>query len=143
MSCKSLGKSYCVNGKLLEEQYISHLSDFTRWERLGHAEDYIIFPDNIGEHITVDETSLSRGELYTVITNKAAKGQKGALVAMVKGTDSERVRSVLTRKIPLEKRRLVREVTLDMAASMEQIVRKTFGPGHLGYGPLPCTETCL
>lgn len=45
---------------------------------------------------------------------------------MVKGTDSEKVRSVLTRKIPLEKRRLVREVTLDMAASMEQIVRKTF-----------------
>src|SRR5690606_5741440 len=40
--------------------------------------------------------------------------------------DSERVRSILLRKLPFEKRRQVREVTLDMAASMEQIVSKTF-----------------
>ena len=45
---------------------------------------------------------------------------------MVKGTDSETVKSILVRKIPLEKRRLVKEVTLDMGANMEQIVRKTF-----------------
>jgi len=31
---------------------------------------------------------LSNGELYTIITNKAAKGRKGAVVAMVKGTNS-------------------------------------------------------
>jgi hypothetical protein len=29
------------------------------------------------------------------VTNKAAKGQKGAIVAMVKGTESERVIKVL------------------------------------------------
>ena len=48
------------------------------------------------------------------------------MVAIVKGTDSEKVKSVLLKKIPLEKRRLVKEVTLDMAASMQQIVSKTF-----------------
>jgi transposase len=48
------------------------------------------------------------------------------MVAMIKGTASDTVKAVLLRKIPHEKRRAVKEVTLDMAASMEEIVRKTF-----------------
>jgi len=102
------------------------LSDFTTWDQLQHAEDYVVFPDNIGEYLTIDETSLSQGELYTVVTNKAANGNKGCLVAIIKGTDSERIKSILRRKIPFENRRQVKEVTLDMAACMEQIVKKTF-----------------
>lgn len=86
----------------------------------------MVFPENIGAYLTIDETSLSQGELYTIVTNKSAKGNKGCLVAIIKGTDSERVKSILVKKIPLEKRRLVKEVTLDMAACMEQIVTKTF-----------------
>jgi transposase len=73
---------------------------------------------------------LSQGELYTVITNKAAKGRKGALVAMIKGTRSETVRSILE-KIPLRKRNKVMEVTLDMAATMENIARFTFPNARL------------
>lgn len=126
MSCKSLGKYFHVDGKLLEEQYVAHLSDFTTWNQLRHAEDHVVFPDNIGEYLAIDETSLSQGELYTVVTNKAAKGNKGCLVAIIKGTDSERIKSILRRKIPFEKRRQVKEVTLDMAACMEQIVTNTF-----------------
>jgi len=110
----------------LEEQYVSHLSGFTKWAQLSHAQDYVIFPENVGAYLSIDETSLSQGELYTVITNKDAKGRKGSLVAIIKGTDSKHVTSLLLRKIPLEIRRIVREVTLDMAASMEQIVRKAF-----------------
>ena len=120
-----------MNGKLLEEQYVAHLSDYTTWDQLSHAEDYVIIPDNIGAYLTIDETSVSQGELYTIITNKAAKGNKGCLVAIIKGTDSERVKSIITRKIPLEKRRLVREITLDMAASMAEIVRKAFSKATL------------
>ncbi|MEP4595619.1 MAG: transposase, partial [Cyclobacteriaceae bacterium] len=111
---------------MLEEQYISHLSDYTSWDQLSHAEDHIVFPENIGPFLTIDETSLSQGELYIIITNKEANGQKGCLLAMIKGVDSERIKSILHRKIPLEKRRQVKEVTPDMAANMEQIVRKTF-----------------
>lgn len=110
----------------MEEQYVSHLSGFTKWAQLSHAQDYVIFPENVGAYLSIDETSLSQGELYTVITNKDAKGRKGSLVAIIKGTDSKHVTSLLLRKIPLEIRRIVREVTLDMAASMEQIVRKAF-----------------
>jgi transposase len=102
------------------------LSDYTDWDQLDHSEDHVVFPDNVGEYLTIDETALSQGELYTLVTNKAAKGNKGSLVAMVKGTDSDRIKSILQRKIPLHKRLIVKEVTLDMAASMEQIVRKTF-----------------
>jgi transposase len=79
----------------------------------------------MGPFLSIDETALSQGELYTIITNKEAKGGKGALVAMVKGTNSDKVREILN-KIPEKKRYLVKEVTLDMAASMEKIVRYSF-----------------
>lgn len=121
-----MGNYFKVNGKRLEEQYIAHLSDYTDWDQLDHAEDHIIFPENIGPYLTIDETSLSQGELYTVITNKEANGRKGCLVAMMKGTDSERIRDLLVKKIPLKKRREVEEVSLDMAACMQQIIRRTF-----------------
>lgn len=52
---------------------------------------------NMGTHLSIDETSLSNGELYTILTNKAAKGRKGAIVAIVEGTDSEEVMKVLNR----------------------------------------------
>jgi transposase len=68
---------------------------------------------------------LSQGELYTVLTNKSAKGKKGALIAMVKGTNSEVVKSIIE-KIPLAKRRLVKEITLDMAPTMERIAKLCF-----------------
>ena len=47
---------------------------------------------NIGKHLSIDEVSLSQGELYTIVTNKAAKGRKGALVAIVKGTENGSIR---------------------------------------------------
>ena len=84
-----------------------------------------MYEENLGTHLSLDETALSQGELYTILTNKAAKGKKGALVAMIKGTDSRTVRGVLE-KIPLRMRRKVKEVTLDMAASMENIARFSF-----------------
>ena len=120
-----MGTYFNLNGKLLEEQYRNHLSDFFRWEQREHACDWILFPDNIGQYISIDETALSQGELYTVITNKAAKGRKGALIAMIKGTNSDYVRMILE-KIPLKTRKQVKEITLDMAPTMEKIARYTF-----------------
>lgn len=69
--------------------------------------------------MSLDETALSNGELYTILTNKSAKGGKGALVAIVKGTDAQSTIEVL-KKIPEEKRNEVIEVTLDMAGSMNK-----------------------
>jgi transposase len=120
-----VGDYFGVNGVLLEEQYRDHLSNFHDWDQLAHANDWILFEDNVGPFLSLDETALSQGELYTVLTNKEAKGKKGALVAMIKGTNSETVRAILE-KIPLRKRNKVREITLDMAASMEKIARYSF-----------------
>ena len=41
------------------------------------------------EYLSIDETRLSQSELYTILTNKSAKGRKGALIAMIKGTESD------------------------------------------------------
>ena len=36
----------------------------------------------MGTHLSIDETSLSQGELNTIVINKAAKGKKGSLVVI-------------------------------------------------------------
>ncbi|MDA3953547.1 MAG: transposase [Bacteroidales bacterium] len=125
VSSRSLEKHYYIDGDQFGQQYKEHLSDFYTWHQLGHAEHWILFKHNIGEYLSIDETALSNGELYTIITNKKAKGKKGALVAMVHGTNSDKVIEVL-RKIPESKRRMVKEVTLDMAGSMNKIVQLSF-----------------
>jgi transposase len=102
-----------------------HISDYRQWNQKEHAEDWMLYSENTGVHLSIDETALSNGELYTIVTNKAAKGRKGALVAMVKGTQADNVIEVL-RKIPKRLRDKVKEVTLDMAANMGMIVKRCF-----------------
>ena len=84
-----------------------------------------MFAKNLGSNLSLDETAFCNGELYTIVTNKDAKGKKGAIVAMVKGTKAETVIKIL-HKIPLKQRKKVKEVTLDMAGNMGLIVRKSF-----------------
>jgi transposase len=84
-----------------------------------------LFSNNIGSHLSLDETAFSNGDLYTILTNKKAKGKKGAIVAMVKGTKADVMIQVL-HKIPLKQRKKVKEVTLDMAGNMGLIVKKSF-----------------
>lgn len=92
---------------------------------MAHAEEWLLFPDNIGEQLSIDETAISNGELYTIITNKAAHGKKGALVAIVAGTKTSDVSKVLN-KISADKRRAVKEVTLDLSPAMKATVKKSF-----------------
>ncbi len=125
VSIYSIGKYFHVNGKRLEEQYACHLSDFPEWDQFEHAQDWILFEDNLGESLSIDETCLSQGELYTVLTNKAGRGRKGTLIAMIKGVDSEKVSEILL-KISSRKRNKVKEITLDMAATMQKIARRCF-----------------
>ena len=101
------------------------MSDFKVWDQKSHAKNWLLFPKNIGAYISIDETAFSNGDLYTIITNKAAKGKKGALIAMIKGTKAETVIRIL-HKMSLEQRQQVKEVTLDMAGNMGLIVKKSF-----------------
>ena len=75
--------------------------------------------------LSIDETSLSNGELYTIVTNKDAKGKKGVLVAMIKGTKASVVSDVLM-KIAMRERIKVEIITLDMSNAMDWIVRQCF-----------------
>ena len=75
--------------------------------------------------MSIDETAFTNGDLYTILTNKSGKGKKGTLVAMIKGTKSDDVLKVLY-KIPSESRALVKEITLDLAGSMNLIAKKAF-----------------
>jgi len=122
---QSLEKYYHIDGVQLERHYKERLSDFRSWQAKEHAEEWLVFPENIGEYLSIDETSLSQGELYTIVTNKSAKGRKGTLVAIVSGTESEKVIQALER-IPEEMRGKVKEITLDMADSMRKIVKRCF-----------------
>ncbi|MFT6807224.1 MAG: transposase [Saprospiraceae bacterium] len=114
-----------LDGKQHQAQYYAPLSGFTSWKQGEHTSEWMLFPANIASHLSMDETSLSQGELYTIVTNKAAKGNKGALVAMVKGTVSSTVISVL-RGIPAAVRSQVEEITIDLAPTMELIAKRSF-----------------
>jgi hypothetical protein len=37
----------------------------------------MLFKENIGPNLIINELSLSQGELYTFVTNKDGKGKKG------------------------------------------------------------------
>ncbi|BAU55343.1 Transposase [Mucilaginibacter gotjawali] len=125
ISCHLLGRLYTVDGKQLQQQYKDFLSDFHSWGQKDHADEWMLFEDNIGPSLSIDETALSNGELYTIVTNKEAKGGKKAIVAMLKGTQAEQIIAVLER-IPVRKRNRVKEVTMDMAANMIKAVRRCF-----------------
>lgn len=70
--------------------------------------------------------SLSKGELYTFVTNKnTGVKNKKSIVAVISGTQASTICDVLN-KIPLSVREKVTEVTLDMARNMSQAVDKSF-----------------
>ncbi len=79
--------------------------------------------------MSIDETALSNDGLYTIVANKPVKGLRGAMVAMVKGTQAEKVIEVLLR-LPERLRKRVQEATLNMAAGMNLIVKRCFPYAH-------------
>lgn len=114
-----------MDGKQLQKHYKEYLSDFNSWSQLEHADDYILYPKNIGYRLCIDETALTQGDLYTIIINPDKKGRKGSLVSIIKGTKAETVIAVL-KLISTSLRSKVKEITLDMAGSMQKIAKACF-----------------
>lgn len=129
ISIFNLGQYFGVDGKQLQQQYKEHISDYPQWDQKVHAKEWLLYEQNLSPYLSIDETALSNGELYTIVTNKAAKGRRGSIVAMIKGTQAERIIEVLHR-IPEYLRTRVREVTIDMAASLNLAVRRCFPKAH-------------
>jgi transposase len=129
ISCYHLGQYFQVDGKLLQEQYKEHVSEYSSWDQKLHASEWMLFPKNISSRLSIDEPALSNGELYTIVTNKDSKGRKGAIVAMIKGTVAEDIIAVL-KKIPERSRKKVHEVTMDMAVNMQLAIERCFVNAH-------------
>ena len=127
MSISTLAARNGLNGQTLRKQYKEVISGYRLWDQLAHADEYILFPENFGADMSLDETCLSNGDVYTILTNKEAHGDKGALAAMIRGVASDTVSAIL-RKIPLKQRLKVKTVTTDLSSSMMLTVRNVF-PG--------------
>jgi len=129
ISASSLQKHYLIDGHQLDRQYKEHLSEFEVWSSPGgageKADESLVFPENVGPNMAIDETSTSDGELYTVLTNRDAHGKKGCLAAIIRGTKAEVVIGAL-KGIPEDIRKNVTEMTLDLSASMNSITRTCF-----------------
>jgi len=110
--------------RTFEDQYKEKLSNFNEWS-LNNDVEALVYEKNFGENMSIDETSLSDGELYTIITNKAAKGRHGSLAAIIKGTSNEVVSKALA-KVSVNKLYGVKNITADLANSMDWICRTNF-----------------
>jgi len=80
----------------------------------------LLFGKNIGKYLSLDETPLFTGELYTVLPNKSPKGQKGAIVAIIKGTKAKDVIKVIN-KLSISRRIIIKEITVDITGNMNLI----------------------
>ena len=85
----------------------------------------MLYPENLSSQISIDEVSVSQGELYTFVTSKLGRGKKRTIIASIKGTKAKDIINVLS-KIPEASRNQVKEVTLDMAKNMESSIKNSF-----------------
>jgi len=123
---KNIASYYGVNSQKLQRHYKHKISGYKEWEQLPHAEDYLIYPENITDKLSIDEVSLSKGELYTFVTNKNVNVKnKKSVVAVINGTEAKVIQEVLE-KISLDKRAKVKEVSMDMARNMGLAAEKSF-----------------
>ena len=58
---KNIASYFSVSGKKLQRHYKHKVSGYKQWDQLLHAEDYLIYPDNLTSHISIDEVSEPKG----------------------------------------------------------------------------------
>ena len=64
----NIASYFQVSSDKLQRHYKHQVSGFKQWDQFNDADDYLIYPENITEQISIDEISLSKGELYTIVT---------------------------------------------------------------------------
>ncbi len=130
ITARSLGPVYHINADRFERVYKESLSGYKDWDERPHCEEWLVRAENVSPYLSIDETALSCGEVYTILSNKQAGGRKGSIVAIVRGVRKEEVVSAL-RNIPESIREKVAEVTLDLSRGMHNIVRESFPNAEL------------
>jgi len=117
---------YCVNGKHYADLYRNRLSGYHQWCNDELSCGFYFNPDNIGPYMSLDETCLSNGEVWTFLTNKEGKGGKGTLAAAIPGTKSDDIISILVSAMGKSVRRRVKEITCDLSSPMMLIAQEVF-----------------
>lgn len=106
---------YCVNGKYFADLYRNKLSGYADWCATELGCGFYFNASNIGPHMSLDETCLSNGEVWTFLTNKDGHGGRGTLAAAIPGTKSDEIISILIGAMGKSLRRKVKEVTCDLS----------------------------
>lgn len=126
LSIKHIAEMYCVNGKYYADLYRNKLSGYSDWVDENLCYGFYFNADNIGPYMSLDETCLSNGEVWTFLTNKEGHGGKGTLAAALPGTKSDEIISILINAMSKSVRRRVKEVTCDLSPSMMLIAGEVF-----------------
>lgn len=122
---------YCVNGKHFAELYRNKISGYAEWCDTELCCGFYFNADNIGPYMSLDETCLSNGEVWTFLTNKDRHGGRGTLAAAIPGTKSDEIISILVHAMGKSVRRKMKEVTCDLSPSMMLIASEVFYNAHV------------
>ncbi len=122
---------YCVNGKHFAELYRNRISGYSEWCEQELCCGFYFNANNIGPYMSLDETCLSNGEVWTFLTNKDGHGGRGTLAAAIPGTKSDDIISILVNAMGKSVRRRVKEVTCDLSPSMMLIAAEVFYNAHV------------
>ena len=131
LSIKHIAQMYCVNGKYFADLYRNRISGYTDWFDRELCCGFYFNAANIGPYMSLDETCLSNGEVWTFLTNKDGHGGKGTLAAAIPGTKSDEIISILVNAMGRSIRRKVKEVTCDLSPSMMLIAAEVFYNAHV------------
>lgn len=131
LSIKHIAQMYCVNGKYFAELYRNRISGYADWFDRELCCGFYFNAANIGPYMSLDETCLSNGEVWTFLTNKDGHGGKGTLAAAIPGTKSDEIISILIAAMSKSVRRKVKEVTCDLSPSMMLIAGEVFYNAHV------------
>ena len=112
-----------MDGHNLARAYRDHLSDFPTWEQKDHAKEWVLLAENMGVHLSIDETSIG-GYVYTILSRKDTKGKK-KVIAIIRGVKSSVVSKKLL-EIPEELRKKAIDASMDFSDSMKLIVKTVF-----------------
>ena len=131
LSIKHIAQMYCVNGKYFADLYRNKLSGYAEWCEAELCSGFYFNAANIGPYMSLDETCLSNGEVWTFLTNKDGHGGRGTLAAAIPGTKSDEIISTLIGAMGKSLRRKVKEVTCDLSPSMMLIAAEVFYNAHV------------
>lgn len=86
----------------------------------------MVHPGNFDANMALDETAMSKGELYTFITNKSARCKQGSIGVMAEGTNAKEISDYILSHSTETERDRVKEITMDFSESMHAIAQTCF-----------------